>query len=109
MEENRPMDVLDILLDDDNHDNITLYDENEKPIEFEQVAVIPLGDEEDGELYCILKPAGKLEGIKDNEAIVFHVIEDEDGVADLEVELDDEIAEKVFEEFYKLCDELENK
>lgn len=108
MEEDRPFDVLDILLDDDNHDNITLYDDKENPVEFEQVAVIPLGDEENGELYCILKPASKLEGIKDNEAIVFHVIEDEDGVADLEVEMDDKIAEQVFEEFYKLCDELEN-
>lgn len=105
MEENRPFDVLDILLDDDNHDNITLYDDKENPVEFEQVAVIPLGDEENGELYCILKPASKLEGIKDNEAIVFHVIEDEDGVADLEVEMDDAIAEKVFDEFYKLIDE----
>ena len=105
MEENRPQDVLDILLDDDNHDNITLYDEDEKAVEFEQVAVISLGDDEDGELYCILKPVGKLEGIKDNEAIVFHVIEDEDGVADLEVEMDDAIAEKVFDEFYKLIDE----
>ncbi|MBO4554863.1 MAG: hypothetical protein J5713_03685 [Clostridia bacterium] len=55
MEDNRPLDVLDILLDDDNHDNITLYDEQENPIEFEQVAVIPLGEsEEDGELSCIL-------------------------------------------------------
>ena len=105
MEEDRPFDVLDILLDDDNHDNITLYDDKENPVEFEQVAVIPLGDEENGELYCILKPASKLEGIKDNEAIVFHVIEDEDGVADLEVEMDDVIAEKVFDEFYKLIDE----
>ena len=107
MEENRPQDVLDILLDDDNHDNITLYDEDEKAVEFEQVAVIPLGDDEDGELYCILKPVGKLEGIKDNEAIVFHVIEDEDGVADLEVEMDDAIAEKVFDEFYKLLEEYD--
>lgn len=102
-------DILDILLDDDNHDNITLYDDKENPVEFEQVAVIPLGtNEEDGELYCILKPASKLEGIKDNEAIVFHVVEDEDGVCDLEVELDDKVAEKVFDEFYKLIDELEN-
>jgi len=109
MEENRPKDVLDVLLDDNNHDNITLYDENEKAVEFEQVALIPLDyDDEEGELYCILKPVGKLEGIKDNEAIVFHVVEDEDGVADLEVEMDDEIAERVFNEFYRLLDELEN-
>ena len=106
MEENRPKDVLDVLLDDNNHDNITFYDENDNAVEFEQVAVIPLEyDEEDGELYCILKPVGKLEGIKDNEAVVFHVIEDEDGVADLEVEMDDEIAERVFNEFYRLLEE----
>ena len=66
MEENRPFDVLDILLDDDNHDNITLYDDKENPVEFEQVAVIPLGDEENGELY------GKYRELADKEAkIIF--------------------------------------
>ena len=38
------LDILDILLDEDNEDPITLYDENSKPIKFDQVAIIPLDD-----------------------------------------------------------------
>ena len=35
------MDILDILLDEDNRDPITLVDADGRAIDFEQVAVIP--------------------------------------------------------------------
>ena len=43
------------ILDENNMENVVLYDTDNKPIEFEQVAVIPL--ENDELLYAILIPS----------------------------------------------------
>lgn len=40
-EELRPIDLLDVLLDQDNKEPIVLVDENGRQLTFEQVAVIP--------------------------------------------------------------------
>ena len=61
------------LLDPENNDAITLYDENEKPVEFEQIALIPYNEK----LYAILKPVAKMDGVAEDEAIVFSFEEDE--------------------------------
>ena len=66
-EEKEAVDIVDILLDEDNEDPITLYDENDKAVKFDQVAVIPLNNN----LYAILKPIDEMEGVADDEAIVF--------------------------------------
>lgn len=97
--------ILDVLLDENNDKPITLYDENEKAVRFDQVAIIPL----DEQLYAILKPIDEMEGVADDEAIVFLVEEDEDGDAELVVESDEAKAMKVFDEYYKLLDEAEKK
>lgn len=94
------IDILDILLDEDNEDPITLYDENSKPIKFDQVAVIPLDDK----LYTILKPLDEIKGVADDEAIVFSVNENENGETTLIVETDEPTAIRVFDEYYKLLD-----
>ena len=99
MEENKTLNILDILLDEDNEDPITLYDGNDKAVKFDQVAIIPMGDT----LYAILKPIDEVEGVADDEAIVFHVNEDE-GEPFLEVETDEPTAILVFDEYYKLLD-----
>ena len=97
--------IIDVLLNEHNDEPITLYDENDKAVKFEQVAVIPMDDN----LYVILKPVDKMESVEDDEAIVFAVNEDEDGEASLEVEADESIAMRVFEEYYKLLDEYDAK
>lgn len=97
---NDELDILDVLLDEDNEDPITLYDENSKAYKFDQVAVIPL----DEKLYAILKPIDALEGVADDEAIVF-AVNDNDGETSLIVEIDESIAMRVFDEYYKLLDE----
>jgi hypothetical protein len=56
--------ILDILLDEDNEDPITLYDENDKAIQFDQVAIIPM----DEKLYAILKPIDEMEGVAEDVA-----------------------------------------
>ena len=97
--------IIDVLLNENNDEPITLYDEKDKAIKFDQVAVIPLDDN----LYAILKPIDKMENVADDEAIVFAVLEDEDGISSLEVETDESIAMRVFEEYYKLLDEYDAK
>ncbi len=95
------VDLIDLILDENNTDPITLYDEEERAVKFEQVAVIPENDN----LYIILKPLDELEGVEDDEAIVFKVDFDEDGNTLLVIEQDVSTAEKVFNSYHKLLDE----
>lgn len=97
------LDVLDILLDEENDQPITLYDENDKAIKFDQVAIIPFEDK----LFAILKPLDELEGVADDEAIVFRADSQENGETDLVMETDEPLAMRVFNEFYRLLDEVE--
>ena len=95
------LNILDVLLDEDNEDPITLYDDKDNAVKFEQIAIIP----HENKLYAILKPVEEMEGVADDEAIVFYVDEtDPDDVA-LRVESNEEIATKVFDQYYKLLDE----
>lgn len=93
------------ILDETNIDNIILYNEKNEPFEFEQIAVIPL-DEEDGsqKLYAILLPVTKLPGINEDEAVTFELDEAE-GV--IKVCDNDEIIDKVLKEYEKLLEESE--
>lgn len=100
-EQTQEVDLLDILLDEDNEEPITLYDENSKPVKFDQVAIIPLDDK----LYAILKPLDEIPGVADDEAIVFAINENEVGETTLVVETDEPVAMRVFDEYYKLLDE----
>ena len=48
--------AIEKLLDENNNENIVLFDENDNATEFEQVALIPLEDK----TYAILKPVTKI-------------------------------------------------
>ncbi|MBR2220546.1 MAG: DUF1292 domain-containing protein, partial [Clostridia bacterium] len=97
------LDVLDILLDEENEDPITLYNENDKPIKFDQIAIIPMEEK----LFAILKPIDEMEEVAEDEAIVFRVEEQENGESELVIETDEALAMRVFDEFYRLLDEVE--
>lgn len=101
--EKEEMDILDILLDEDNDEPISLFDENDKEVKFEQVAIIP----ENEKIYAILKPIDEMEGIADDEAIVFVVEQDDEGNSILVIEKDEPTAIKVFDKYYQLLDEAE--
>lgn len=90
------MNPIEQILDENNRDNIILYNERGEPIEFMQIAVIPL----DQVLYLILKP---LDGnfVEEDEALVFFIDEHE-GEECISIVLDDEIIDRVFEEYYAL-------
>ena len=94
------MSDIEKLLDEDNCDPITLYDEDNKATRFDQVAIIPL----DEKVYVILKPIDPIEGVEDDEAFVF-VIEELDDEDSLVLVDDEELVSRIFDEYYKLFEE----
>ncbi|MGN1213066.1 MAG: DUF1292 domain-containing protein [Christensenellales bacterium] len=104
MEEEKTVNAIDALFDENNSDNIVLYNEKEEPVEFEQVAIIPL----DEVVYAILKPTAKIDGVKDDEAFAFEIIAG-DNDESLRLVEDEKIIDKVFEEYNKLVDEEEKQ
>ncbi len=97
---NIEIDLIDILLDENNNDNIILYNENGEETEFMQVAIIPI----DEKLYVILKPANPIEGLGEDEGLVFTINEDAEEPF-LELVVDFEIIDKVFDIYEDLLRE----
>ncbi len=95
---------IDMLLDEKNTENIVLFDDKNNPVEFEQIAIIPL----DGKTYAILHPLGGDDPMPDDEALVFVIDEVDDEDVLLLVD-DEQTEEKVFDEYYKLADETDKK
>lgn len=108
-EEVQTVDLLDVLLDQDNREPIVLMDEHGKELTFEQVAVIPYEVKKENRLYCVLKPLDKIEGIGEDEAIVFLVDTDANGNSIIKVEEDEEIAIAVFDKYYDLLEEAQKE
>lgn len=91
---------FDKLFDEENEDNIILYDENNNEVEFEQVAIIPIGEE----VYAMLKPVAPMEGVADDEALVFQLCEIDDEEM-LSIVTDEKVVDAVFEIYYDLLRE----
>lgn len=102
--EEKNVNPIDALFDEENSDNITLFNERDEEVEFEQIALIPL----DENVYAILKPVKPIEGVADDEAFTFEIAE-EDGEESLRLVEDDEIIDRVFAEYDKLVAEQDNK
>lgn len=84
---------IDAIFDPNNEDNIVLYNENDEPMEFIQIAVIPIEER----TFVILKPAIPMKGIADDEAITFEIKQNDEGHDTLEIVLDEDLIDKVFE------------
>lgn len=108
-EDLKQIDLLDVLLDQDNKEPIVLMDESGKQLTFEQVAVIPYEVRKEKRLYCVLKPLDKIEGIADDEAIVFLVDTDDEGNSIIRIEEDEEVAIAVFDKYYDLLEEAQKE
>lgn len=93
--------AIERLLDENDLGTIMLFDENDKEVEFEQIAIIPY----ENEVYAILKPVKEMEGVAEDEAIVFHLDADDESDDVLSVVEDDAIIDAVFDAYYKLLDE----
>ena len=89
----------------ENEELITLMSTDGEEIDFHEIAGIAL---ESG-FYLILQPVELLPDMTEEEAFVFAVTEQENGDSKYDLVIDDEIVNAVFEEYYRLLDELEKK
>ena len=92
---------IDMLFDENNNDPIYLYSENGELIGFEQVALIPLK----ANTYAILKPIKPMDGLGENEGLVFEIKQDEEGNEYLMLVIDEKVIDDVFEVYDNLCNE----
>ena len=89
------------MFDEDNNDVLILFNERGEEVAFEQVAVIPLD-----KTYAILKPVQPLEGMGEDEGLVFSVeINTETNEEYLTVVTDMDIIDKVFDIYDALVEE----
>jgi len=83
------------VIDEDNNDNIFLYNSKHEPIEFEQIFNVSFDDRK----FCILKPVVPMKKMKKDESLVYELVE-KDGEGDFIYVEDTELIDKVFEFYY---------
>ena len=93
--------IFDKIYDENNSENVVLYNEHGEPVEFEQVAVIPYEDV----VYVILHPVTKLEGLGEDEGLVFTIVEDEVEGEIMKLVVDEDIIDAVFDIYDRLVAE----
>ena len=91
---------IDRLFDDNNFENIFLTDNEGKEIEFEQLGLVDY----EGDYYAVLSPVTKIEGIGDDEVLIFMIDEENDALVYVE---DDEVADGVLEVFNEMPEDEE--
>ena len=82
-------------------DIVTLKSANGDEVDFLEIAGIAYN----GSFYVILQPVELLDGMDDDEALVFKVSKGTHGEDNFEIVLDDEIIDAVFAKYEKLYDE----
>ena len=95
------MDMEEMLDEEYADDIVTLMTESGEEVDFVEIA----GIAHNGKFYAILQPVELLEGMDDDEALVFEVVRNADGSDGFNVVLDDEIIDAVFAEYNRLLDE----
>ena len=85
-------------------DIVTLLSADGEEVDFVEIA----GIAHKGNFYAILQPVELLEGMDEDEALVFKVTRGADAEDNFEIEMDDDIIDAVFEEYNRLLDEAEN-
>ena len=86
-----------------DEDIITLLSSEGEEIDFVEIAGIAYK----GGFYAILQPLELVEGMDEDEALVFKVTRKPDGSDNFEIELNDDVIEAVFAEYNRLLDEAE--
>lgn len=89
--------------EEEDEDIITLLTASGEEVDFVEIAGIAYK----GNFYAILQPVELLEGMEEDEALVFKVTRGEDGEDKFEIELDDDVIDAVFKEYNRLLDEAE--
>lgn len=88
-------------MEEEQDDIVTLLTQSGEEVDFVEIA----GIAHRGNFYAILQPVELLDGMDDDEALVFKVTRDENGEDKFEIELNDEIIDAVFGEYNRLFDE----
>ena len=88
---------------ENDDDIITLLSATGEEIDFVEIA----GIAHKGNFYAILQPVELLDGMEDDEALVFKVSRNEAGEDKFEIVLDDEIIDAVFAEYNRLLDNIQ--
>ena len=91
-------------MEEDGEGVITLLSADGEEIDFVEIAGIAYK----GAFYAILQPVELLDGMEEDEALVFKVSRGPNGKDAFEIVTDDEIIDPVFEEYYRLLDEAES-
>lgn len=91
-------------MNEERDDIVTLLSVTGEEIDFIEIA----GIAHKGSFYAILQPVELIHGMRDDEALVFKVSRAENGEDKFEIELDEDIIDAVFKEYYRLLDEMEN-
>lgn len=97
MAENQNQDVE--LLDED--EIITLYDDDNKPVKFYEVACV----EYQGEFYALMQPVEPMEGLGEDEALIFKVREEDEDNDVFEPVTDERVLDAVFDEYLRAAAE----
>ena len=92
MSDNRPMEM------EEENGYVTLMSANGEEIDFVEIAGIAL----DGNFYAILQPVQLLDGMAEDEAMVFQVTRNDDGNDSFTIVLDDAVIDGVFEIYTQL-------
>ena len=82
-------------------DIVTLLSANGEEVDFVEIA----GIAHQGKFYAILQPVELLEGMEEDEALVFEVTRGEDGEDKFSIVVDDEIIDAVFASYDQLFQE----
>jgi len=100
--DNVPDSVSHMIEDED--DIVTLVNEEGEEIEFVEIAGIAYR----GNFYAVLQPVELLEGMGEDEALVFKVTKGTNGEDNFEIEIDETIIKAVYDEYLKLIADLPN-
>lgn len=92
---------LEEILDDENEEIITLLNDDNEEIEFYHIATIDYKEE----WYIFLQPVEEMEGVSDDEVIIFKIGTDAEGNDSFEPVEDEEVLQAVFNEFEKMMEE----
>lgn len=85
---------IDKLYDSENTEPIYIKNKKGEEVPFEHIALLPL---EDDQLYAILRPLKKTEGVDENACMVFSILVDDNANEYLEAVKDDETIDRVFD------------
>lgn len=93
---------IDHMINDED-DIVTLISEEGEEIDFVEIAGIAYR----GNFYAVLQPVELIDGIGEEEALVFKVTKGKNGEDNFEIEIDETIVQAVYDEYLKLLADLD--